>query len=447
MSTDSSPADAPATAAPHTVGAGGHVLRGVERAIERVRSDLIGLSHCIHSTPEVGFEEHRSAAIVSEFLRRHGHAPAVGVFGMPTALRVQAGTGAPRIAVLAEYDALPEVGHGCGHNVICAAAVGAFLGVSAQLVELGGSVVLLGTPAEENGGGKEVLERAGAFDDIDAVVMVHPFTGPEEVASFTSLAVRDVEATFHGVAAHASSAPHEGRNALDAVVAAYQGVAALRQHIPATDRLHAIISNGGSATNVVPATAALTIEVRSQTLDGLVDLSERVQRILDGAALLTGTRLEAGWDPFPAYLPVRSNAVLAARYFTHLSARGRRIVLDPPGLVGGGWSTDLGNVSVRRPAIHPTVSISPKPIVMHTARFGRQAVSPLGDAAVIDSAVGLAATMADYLADPMLRVAVDRDFAAAGGRVEVERLLAAPESALVPESAAASSSSSSSDGT
>lgn len=434
MSTESSSSDVRPTAAPRTAGAPGPVLQAIEHTIGQARSDLIGLSHCIHSTPEVGFEEHRSAAIVSEFLRRHGFAPTVGVFGMPTALRAQAGTGGPRIAVLAEYDALPGVGHGCGHNVICAAAVGAFLGVSAQLADLGGSVVLLGTPAEENGGGKEVLERAGAFDDIDAVVMVHPFTGPDEVASFTSLAVRDVEATFHGVAAHASSAPHEGRNALDAVVAAYQGVAALRQHIPATDRLHAIITNGGSATNVVPETAALTVEVRSESLDELVDLSARVQRILDGAALATDTRLEARWDPFPAYLPVRSNAALAARYFTHLSARGRRIVLDPPGLVGGGWSTDLGNVSVRRPAIHPTVSISPKPIVMHTARFGRQAVSPLGDTAVIDSAIGLAATMADYLADPALRDAVDRDFAAAGGRVDVERLLAAPVSALLSSS-------------
>jgi amidohydrolase len=440
MSADSSPSDVPATPSTRTAGAGAHVLRGVEHTIERLRSELIGLSHCIHSTPEVGFEEHRSAAIVSEFLRRHGFAPTVGVSGMPTALRVQSGAGGPRVAVLAEYDALPEVGHGCGHNVICAAAVGAFLGVSSQLAELGGSVVLLGTPAEENGGGKEVLERAGGFDDIDAVVMVHPFTGPDEVASFTSLAVRDVEATFHGVAAHASSAPHEGRNALDAVVAAYQGVAALRQHIPATDRLHAIITNGGAATNVVPETAALTIELRSESLDELVDLSARVQHILDGAALLSGTRLEVRWDPFPAYLPVRSNAALAARYFTHLSARGRRIVLDPPGLVGGGWSTDLGNVSVRRPSIHPTVSISPQPIVMHTARFGRQAVSPLGDAAVIDSAIGLAATMADYLADPALRAAVDRDFATAGGRVDVESLLASPVSAL-------SSSSASSDGT
>ncbi|CAM5386326.1 M20 family metallopeptidase [Leifsonia shinshuensis] len=434
MSPERSHADTPAAAAPRTTGAPGHVLRAVEHAIGRARPDLIGLSHCIHATPEVGFEEHRSAAVVAEFLRRHGFAPTVGVFGLPTALRVQAGAGGPRIAVLAEYDALPEVGHGCGHNVICAAAVGAFLGVSAQLAELGGSVVLLGTPAEENGAGKEVLERAGAFDDVDAVVMVHPFTGPDEVASFTSLAVRDVEATFHGVAAHASSAPHEGRNALDAVVAAYQGVAALRQHIPATDRLHAIITNGGSATNVVPATASLTVEVRSETLDGLVELSARVQNILDGAALASGTRVEARWDPFPAYLPVRSNAVLAARYFTHLSARGRRIVLDPPGLVGGGWSTDLGNVSVRRPSIHPTVSISPKPIVMHTAPFGRQSISPLGDAAVIDSAFGLAATMADYLADPALREAVERDFAAAGGRVDVERLLAAPVSALAAAS-------------
>lgn len=432
MSTEDTPTTITAT---HPTGAPSGVLAAIAHTIEGVRDELLTLSHRIHSLPEVGFEEHRSVAAVADLLHRHGHAATVGLHGMRTALQAQAGHGVPRIAVLAEYDALPGVGHGCGHNVICAAAVGAFLGVAAHLDRLSGSVVLIGTPAEENGGGKEVLERADAFGDIDAVVMVHPFTGPDEVASFTSLAVRDVEATFHGVAAHASSAPHEGRNALDAVVAAYQAVAALRQHIPSTDRLHAIITDGGAATNVVPDRASITVEVRSQDIDQLVALSARVQRVLDGAALLTGTRVDARWDPFPAYLPVRSNAALAERYFAHMLGRGRNIVLDQPGLIGGGWSTDLGNVSVRRPSIHPTVSICPTPTAMHTEEFGRHAISPLGDAAVVDSAIGLASTMADYLADPWMRDAVDRDFAAAGGRVDVERLLAAPAASPVKDGA------------
>ncbi|MFE4198646.1 amidohydrolase [Paenarthrobacter sp. NPDC056912] len=407
------------------LGAPESVARNITGTIEDLSTDLQELSHGIHGIAEVGFEERLSVAFAAEFLRYRGYPVQVGRYGLRTSLRAEAGSGSPKVAVLAEYDALPGVGHGCGHNVICAAAVGAFLGVAAQVQELGGSVVLIGTPAEENGNGKELLARAGAFDDIDAVVMLHPFTGEYEVASFASLAVRDVEVTFHGVAAHASSAPHMGRNALDAVVAAYQGIAALRQHIPATDRLHCLITEGGTAVNVVPHLASAVVEIRSLDPDGLIDISQKVQNILEGAALMTGTRLETHWDPFPAYLPVRSNNALAARYHAHMSARGRTITLETE-LVGGGWSTDLGNLSLRIPSIHPTVSISRATAVMHTVEFGQHSISPAGDAAVVDGAVGLALTVADYLADARLREQVRLDFEAAGGAVDVERLLTPP---------------------
>ena len=407
------------------LGASESIARSITNTIDDLAPDLQELSHGIHGIAEVGFEERLSVAFAAEFLRYRGYPVQVGRYGLRTSLRAEAGSGSPKVAVLAEYDALPGVGHGCGHNVICAAALGAFLGVAAHVDKLGGSVVLLGTPAEENGNGKELLARAGAFDDIDAVVMLHPFTGEYEVASFASLAVRDVEVTFHGVAAHASSAPHMGRNALDAVVAAYQGIAALRQHIPATDRLHCIITEGGSAVNVVPHRAGAVVEIRSLDPAGLVDISQKVQDILEGAALLTGTRLETNWDPFPAYLPVRSNDALATRYHGHMSSRGRTITLETE-LVGGGWSTDLGNLSLRIPSIHPTVSISRETAVMHTVEFGQHSLSPAGDAAVVDGAVGLALTMADYLADDRLREQVRLDFEAAGGAVDVEQLLTPP---------------------
>lgn len=407
------------------LGAPESVAKDITNTIEELTPDLRELSHGIHGIAEVGFEERLSTAFVADFLRYRGFRVQVGRYGLRTSLRAEAGSGSPKIAVLAEYDALPGVGHGCGHNVICAAAVGAFLGVAARIEQLGGSVVLLGTPAEENGNGKELLARAGAFDDVDAAVMLHPFTGGHEVASFASLAVRDVEVTFHGVASHASSAPEKGRNALDAVVAAYQGLAALRQHIPATDRLHCLITEGGSAVNVVPHLASAVVEVRSLDPEGLVDLSRRVQDVLEGAALMTGTRLEAAWDPFPAYLPVRSNDALAARYHGHMSARGRTITLEPE-LVGGGWSTDLGNISLRIPSIHPTVNISRESTPMHTVEFGQHAISPAGDAAVVDGAVGMALTIADYLADERLREQARLDFEAAGGAVDVEQLLAPP---------------------
>ncbi|MBK0422047.1 amidohydrolase [Leucobacter sp. CSA2] len=399
----------------------------ISAAVERLRPELMSLSREIHEHPEIGFAEHRSVRTVAEFLEGQGFATKIGEWGLSTSILAQQGKGSPRVAILAEYDALPGVGHGCGHNVICAAAVGAFIGLAQELASLDGTVRLIGTPAEENGGGKEVLARAGAFDDIDAIVMLHPFTGPEEVANFASLAVRDVEATFRGTAAHASSAPHEGRNALDAALASYQGIAALRQHILATDRLHAIVSEGGAALNVVPDRAGIVVEVRSASTEGLRDLSHRVQRVLEGAAHMMDVRLETRWDPFPPYLPVRSNAALAGQYLEHMRARGRQIETGSSAPSAGGWSTDLGNLSVRVPAIHPTISISPEAVPMHTEEFGRRAISDAGDTAVIDGAIGLAATVADYLRDSDLRERVRLEFEAAGGRIDVERLLTPPD--------------------
>jgi metal-dependent amidase/aminoacylase/carboxypeptidase family protein len=213
------------------------------------------------------------------------------------------------------------------------------------------------------------------------------------------------------------------------VVAAYQGLAALRQHIPGTDRVHAIITEGGTAVNVIPDVASATVMLRSATVEGLTALTGRVQAVLDGAAAITGTRLEAQWDPAPPYLPVRSNAALAARYAAHVRARGRTVLPATEGLPGhGGGSTDLGNISLRVPSIHPTLGIAPPEAGMHTAEFATHAAGPAADAAIVDGAVGLALTAVDFLTDAGLRAAVQAEFTAAGGVVDVPGQLAAVHS-------------------
>lgn len=380
-----------------------------ERSSELV-PELVALSHDLHAHPELGFAEHRSARAVTELLARHGHVAEVGIGGLPTALRARAGSEGPHVAVLAEYDALPGIGHACGHNIICATAVGGFLAAATVAEELGGSVSLVGTPAEEGGGGKENLAQAGIFDDVDAVVMLHPFS--HDVAVHPFLGRRQLEMVFHGVAAHAAAQPFMGRNALDAAVAAYQGVAALRQHLPGTDRVHGVFTDGGARPNVVPERAAVQFYVRSAEPETLRDLAARMESIAHGAAAMTGCDVELIRDTQPAYLPIRANRALAGRWAAHQAALGRTAL--PPGVVPEflTGSTDLGNLSQRLPAIHPMIAISAPTVALHTAEFAEAAGSEAGDRAVRDGALGLALTAVDYLADADLRAAVHAEWAA-----------------------------------
>src|SRR3954452_8136489 len=294
--TERAAATATPLSSPHP-GASEELLARAEQAIEAASEDLLKLSHDLHAHPEEGYAEHRSARAVADLLARHGVGAQVGVHARQTALRASTGSGdGPTVAVLAEYDALPGIGHGCGHNVICAAAVGAFLGLHAVLSrsEVPGTAVLLGTPAEEGGGGKEVMARDGAFDGVDAVVMLHPFSYDAAVQPF--LGRRQLRITYTGIAAHASAQPFMGRNALDAVVAGYQGVAMLRQHIPDTDRVHGVITDGGQRPNVVPETASALYYVRSATPETLADLSRRMEAIAVAAAAMTGCGYQLHWD-------------------------------------------------------------------------------------------------------------------------------------------------------
>lgn len=404
-------------------GAPAELLDRTEQAIEAIGPELLALSHDLHAHPEEGYAEHRSAQAVADLLGRHGVEAEVGVHGLPTALRARTGSGGPTVAVLAEYDALPGIGHGCGHNIICSTAVGAFLGLHATLAagDLPGTVLLLGTPAEEGGGGKEVMARDGAFDGVDAVVMLHPFSYDSAVQPF--LGRRQLRARFTGIAAHASAQPFMGRNALDAVVAGYQGVAMLRQHVPDTDRVHGVITDGGQRPNVVPETAEALYYVRSASPETLADLSRRMEAVMAGAAAMTGCGVELSWDELPAYLPIRANLELAARWTKAQARRGRTAL--PPGVTPASLagSTDLGNVSVRVPSIHPMIAIAGPDTSMHTTEFAAAAASSAGDAAVLDGAVGLALTALDVLADPAVLAAAREEFEAAGGVLDVAATL------------------------
>lgn len=403
-----------ARTSPHR-GADRDVIDHIGRSVDANTDELFALAVDLYHHPEVGFEEVRTVAAIADVLAAHDVTANVGTYDVDTSFEASAGTGAgPRVAVLAEYDALPAVGHGCGHNLIAASAVGAFLAIRAVIDRTGGSVRLIGTPAEENGGGKELILRAGGFDDVDMAIMVHP-GGHDVAAEAGFIGRRDVEVVYTGRTAHAAGQPFLGRNALDAAVLAYQGIAALRQHILPADRVHGIVTDGGQAVNVVPERAALRLFVRSPQMDTLGILSGRVDDVLHAAALSTGTTCEITWDVTPPYLPMRHNRLLADRYVAALD--GVRRVLPYLDAGAGGGSTDMGNVSQFVPAIHPSIAFGAESTPGHSAERADRTVTAEARQAIRDGAFALAAVAADFLSDQSLRDDVDREFRDNGGRV------------------------------
>ena len=297
----------PAPALPDDAGAPTALRAALGQAVAELAPQIVELSHDIHDHPETGYEEHHAVATVAELLRRHGIEPEVGVYGMDTALRAEipgaagadatavgSGESAGTIAILAEYDALPGIGHGCGHNVMCANSVGAFLALAAlartRPGSLPGRVVLQTTPAEENSTAKEILAVRGMLDGVDAAIQTHSYA--HDVTHQTWLGVRRLRVIFHGVPAHAASQPFMGRNALDAATLALTGIGLLRQQMLPMDRLHAIITDGGQVPNIIPERTELSIMVRSKYLETLKEIAERVEEVLHGAALMTGTGIE-----------------------------------------------------------------------------------------------------------------------------------------------------------
>ncbi|KAB7739054.1 amidohydrolase [Parvibaculum sedimenti] len=384
--------------------------RQVCDAIDAMAPTLIEVSHAIHAKPELAFHEVEAASLLAGHLERAGLPVTRSAFGLPTAYAATFGPkGTPEVAILSEYDALPGIGHACGHNIIATTGLGATLALAQLGHGLPGQIRYLGTPAEERGGGKELMAQQGAFDGVDAAMMVHP--AGIDLITMPCIAISEVAVTYRGLAAHASAMPHAGLNALDALITAYQSIAQLRQHIKHTERIHGIITKGGVAPNIVPDETEGFFYVRAANAEELALLKKRVQVCFEAGALATGCTAEIKWAQAD-YLDLKTNMPLARSYEGNMRALGRDffpIEKLPSGTAG---STDMGNVSHRVPSIHPMISCAPPNVVIHNPEFARWARSDLGDKACIDGAKALAMTAIDYLSDADLRAKTAADFAA-----------------------------------
>ncbi|MHB8574578.1 MAG: M20 family metallopeptidase [Dehalococcoidia bacterium] len=386
------------------------VKRRLCEVVDGERATLLELSHRIHQNPEVAFQEFKASAWLADYLASRGFAVTRGAFEISTAFMARKGSGAPVVAFMAEFDALPGIGHGCGHNVIGTAGCGAGVALASVLKQTGGTVIVFGTPAEEGGGAKVTMMRRGCLDGVDVAMMVHP-SGGREVDGGPVIARATFEVEFFGKAAHAASSPELGINALDALVIGYMGAAALRQHIPATSKIHGIITDGGQAPNIVPEHAAGRFYVRARTETELEALKERVLSCFRAGATATGARVEFRWIN-EQVSELWTNETLAGCYRENAARIGRTVANGrelPPGSTG---STDMGNVSKAVPAIHPMISISATRIPGHSIEMTAAAASELGDEAVTDGAKALAMTGADVLLRPEILESARRDFAA-----------------------------------
>jgi amidohydrolase len=357
--------------------------------------DLVAASHRIHEHPELNYEEHYAHDQLTALLEAGGMDVERHAYGLDTAFVARAGSEGPTIAVLCEYDALPEIGHACGHNIIGTAGVGAGLAAAALADELGGRVVVLGTPAEEGGGGKILMADQGAFEGIDAAMMIHP--AGADLVRMDVIAVDQFTMDYDGEAAHAAAFPWKGRNALDAAVLGYMNVAALRQHIRPTERIHGIITHGGDKPNIVPKHTETLWYVRSGNIESLERLTPRVVAALEAGASATGCTCERN-RTCPVYADMLDNGPMVDLYKANAARTGRE-PLDPAVLgaavVG---STDMGNVSYLVPSIHPMIKVAPGNISIHTPEFAGYAASADGDKAVVDGATAMALTVADLWA-------------------------------------------------
>ena len=384
------------------------------RAEIDARADaLLEASHLIHAHPELNYEERFAHDLLTQVLEDEGLEVERHAYGLETAFAARAGTSGPTIAVLCEYDALPGIGHACGHNIIATAGLGAGLAAAAIAEEAGGRVVVLGTPAEEGGGGKIKMAQAGAFEGVDAALMVHP--AGYDVARMHVIAVQEVTATYTGEAAHAAAFPHKGRNALDAAVLGYVNVAALRQHIRPEERIHGIFTEGGDKPNIVPARAQTHWMVRSPSIRMLGPLRDRVATCLRAGADASGCEVDLEWKDV-VYADMLDNEVMVARFVANAAVLGRTFVEpDPLRVVVG--STDMGNVSYLVPSIHPMIQAAPGGVPIHTPEFAGHARAEVGDRAVLDGALALAWTVADLWLDAGVLEAARAEFEATIERV------------------------------
>lgn len=377
--------------------------RAIVAFIKGRSPDFTALAEELYRQPETGLCEVASSALLAAFLEREGFAVERGCAGLATAFRATWGSGGPVVALLAEMDALPQLGHACGHNIIAAAAVGAATALRHQLPDAAGRIVVLGTPAEELGIGKVELIRHGLFADVDFALMVHPSSRRQVIKEFLGLA--RLRFTFSGKAAHAGVYPEEGINALDGVIQTFNGINALRQQLRQDVRVHGIITDGGSAANIVPERAACYFHVRAADLAMLEQVKARVIACAEGAATASGCRLEVEVDP-RQLAPMKINRAFAALYSAQLSWLGLPEVVATGGTRG---SSDIGNVSQLVPTIHPHVPIGDG-LRIHTGEFARATVAPQGQAAVVEGATTLALTVLELLDSPERQAAIREEF-------------------------------------
>ena len=393
-------------------------------AIEASKQALFDLSKDVHAHPELNYEEYYSSDALAVFLESNGLAVERGIGGVETAFRATipgGGGGGPTIAVLAEYDALPEIGHGCGHNLIAMAAMGAALGLQANAQELPGRVVVIGTPAEEGGGGKIRLLEAGVFDGVDATLSSHPFSNRTVIPAASpkgeswSLAMVGYRYMYHGKAAHAAAYPEQGINALNAVIHLFTGIDALRQHLRDDVRIHGVITDGGTAPNVVPEFAAANFMLRSRDGRYLSDeVVGKVRQVAEGAAAMTGSRLDIE-EFYPFYENVQPNVTLAQAMGANAQALGMKLDEPIPGRPGSGASTDFGNVSQAMPGFELRYAVSETPVPSHTRQMQETAITDLALNNALLVAKTLSLTASDLLRDAAMIEAAKAEYAERSG--------------------------------
>ncbi len=367
--------------------------------IDNRASDLISISHEIHAHPELNFEEKFAHERLTQYIADSKIKVDRSAFELETAFDVSVrGGNGPTVAVLCEYDALPGIGHACGHNIIAAAGLGAGVALSAVAEVCGGNLRLIGTPAEEGGGGKVEMARKGAFKNIDAAMMIHP--SDRDLARMNAIAIQQLFVRYQGLAAHAAVSPDKGKNALDAAVLGYMNVAALRQHIKPTERVHGIFTKSGEKPNIVPREAEMDWYVRSDTIESLQPLKARIAKCLEAGAIAADCTISFDWQK-NTYADLVDNLPLLTSYVENSAQFGRDLTTDfLPGT--GGGSTDMGNLSYLVPSIHPMLQVAPHGVSLHSAQFAEFTASKDADKAVLDGAKIMAMTAIDmWLSDTL----------------------------------------------
>jgi amidohydrolase len=373
---------------------------GARQAFNAVQDRLVELSHRIHANPELGFEEERASTWLEEMLVDAGFAVQAGAYDLPTAFVARRGNGPLHVAICAEYDALPSIGHACGHNVIAASSLGAAIAAAAVADDVGLTVSLIGTPAEEGGGGKILLLERGAFADAHLAMMTHP--APYDIVDPSIIAAISIDVRYTGKESHAAAAPELGINAADALTVAQTAIGLLRQHIRATDRVHGITTKGGDAPNIVPAHTEARYMVRAETMDDLAEVRTKVLRCFEAGALATGSTLDLT-EVHPPYAHMVHDAAVAEAYRRNAVALGREFPDLGPMRQRFAVSTDMGNVSLALPSIHPMIGINSLPATNHQPEFAAHCVTADADRALVDGALAMAWTAIDAASDPTLR--------------------------------------------